>query len=265
MAALKGFTERVMRVAGVETQVRRGGEGTPLIFLHGEFGLPGWLDACALLANSFDVIAPSLPGFGRSARPDWIMSVHDFAAWTTWFARDLGIEKPVPVVGCSLGGWIAAEIACLAPQFMSKLVLVGPMGVKPRRGEIFDYFLEGGMTGLRLAFHQPDASAEFRKYWGRELSPDETDAMEFHRETTCRVAWKPYMHSLTLPHLLEGVRTPTLIVQGKEDQITPLDCGEIYRGAIPDARLTTIADAGHSPEMERPEEFARVVGAFLKG
>ena len=53
-------------------------------------------------------------------------------------------------------------------------------------------------------------------------------------------------------------------VQGKEDQITPPDCGEIYRGAIPDARLLTIAGAGHMPEMEKPEEFVRAVGDFLK-
>lgn len=264
MAALKGFTERVMRVAGVETQVRRGGEGPPLIFIHGEFGLPGWLDALGMLANSFDVIAPSLPGYGRTARPDWVMSVHDLAAWVTWFARDIGVEKPAHVVGSSLGGWIAAEIATIAPAFMRKLVLVSPMGVKPRKGQIFDYFLEGGMTGLRLAFHKPDDCAGFRQHWGRELSADETDAIEFHRETTCRVAWKPYMHSLTLPHLLPGVRAPTLIVQGKEDQITPPDCGEIYRGAIPDARLLTIAGAGHMPEMEKPEEFVRAVGDFLK-
>ena len=183
MAALKGFTERVMRVAGVETQVRRGGEGPPLLFIHGVFGMPGWIDACALLANSYDVIAPSLPGYGRSARPDWIMSVHDFAAWVTWFARDMGLDKPVRVVGSSMGGWIAAEIACVAPQFMEKLVLVGPMGVKPRQGQIFDYFLEGGMTGLRLAFHKPEESAEFRKYWGRELTPDETDAIEDRKST----------------------------------------------------------------------------------
>ena len=61
------------------------------------------------------------------------------------------------VIGCSLGGWVAAEIATVAPQFFNKMVLVGAMGIKPERGEIFDYFLEGGLTGLRRAFHQPRA------------------------------------------------------------------------------------------------------------
>jgi hypothetical protein len=79
------------------------------------------------------------------------------------------------------------------------------MGIKPERGEIFDYFLEGGLTGLRRAFLRPEQSSEFMRYWGREWTAEEADLVEQHREMTCRIAWKPYMHSLTLPHLLPGV------------------------------------------------------------
>ena len=69
-----------------------------------------------------------------------------------WFARDLDLRTPVNVIGCSLGGWVAAEIATVAPQFFEKMILVDTMGIKPERGEIFDYFLEGGLTGLWRAF-----------------------------------------------------------------------------------------------------------------
>jgi pimeloyl-ACP methyl ester carboxylesterase len=165
--------------------------------IHGELGLPGWLDSFARLAEHYDVIVPSLPGYGQSTRPDWIMGVHDLAAWVTWFARDLNLRTPLNVIGCSLGGWVAAEIATVAPQFLNKMVLLGAMGIKPEAGEIFDYFLDSGMTGLRRAFHRPDQSAEFMRYWGKELTPSEADLVEQHREMTCRVAWKPYMHSLT--------------------------------------------------------------------
>jgi pimeloyl-ACP methyl ester carboxylesterase len=211
------------------------------------------------------VIVPSLPGYGSSTRPDWVMGVHDLAAWVTWFARDFGLSLPLDAIGCSLGGWVAAEIATVAPQFFNKLVLVGAMGIKPEAGEIFDYFLDSGMTGLRRAFHRPDQSAEFLRYWGRDLTAEEADLVEQHREMTCRIAWKPYMHSLTLRHLLPGVRTPTLLVWGRDDAITPLNCGELYERALPKARLATIADCGHMPEMERPAEFARLVRGFLAG
>jgi hypothetical protein len=73
----------------------------------------------------------------------------------------------VNVIGCSLDGWVAAEITTVAPQLCNKLVLVGAMGLKPERAEIFDYFLERGLTGLRRAFHRPEQSSEFMRYWGK--------------------------------------------------------------------------------------------------
>jgi pimeloyl-ACP methyl ester carboxylesterase len=256
---------RLIDVAGITVELRRGGSGTPLLVIHGELGVPGWLESFAHLAEHYDVIVPSLPGYGRSTRPDWVMSVHDLAAWVTWFARDADLRTPVNVIGCSLGGWVAAEIATVAPQFFNKMVLVGPMGIKPEQGEIFDYFLESGLTGLRRAFHRPEQSSEFMRYWGKEWTPEETDLVEQHREMTCRIGWKPYMHSLTLRHLLPGVSTPTLLVWGGEDVITPIDSGEIYQRAMPRSRLVVIENCGHMPEMEKPTEFAALIENFLAG
>ncbi len=262
-ATVNAHTEQLVDAAGITVEVRRGGSGAPLLVIHGELGVPGWLEAYGQLAESFEVIVPSLPGYGRSTRPDWIMGVHDVAAWIAWFARDSGLRTPVKLVGCSMGGWVAAEIAAVAPQFIDKLVLVGAMGVKPQQGEIFDYFIESGKTGLRRAFHRPDQSREFARFYGQEWSPEMIDLVEQHREMTCRVAWKPYMHSLTLPHFLPGIRTPTLIVWGRQDAIVPLDSGELYHRAIKGSRLATIDDCGHMPEMERPAEFATLVRDFL--
>jgi len=256
---------RLIDIAGITVELRRGGSGTPVLVIHGELGVPGWLESFAQLAEHHDVIVPSLPGYGRSTRPDWIMGVHDLAAWVTWFARDVDLRTPVNVIGCSLGGWVTAEIATVAPQFFNKMVLVGAMGIKPEQGEIFDYFLDSGLTGLRRAFHRPEQSSEFKRYWGREWTPEEADLVEQHREMTCRIAWKPYMHSLTLRHLLPGVRTPTLLVWGREDAITPIDSGEIYQRAIPRSRLVVIENCGHMPEMEKPTEFAGLIENFLAG
>jgi pimeloyl-ACP methyl ester carboxylesterase len=249
--------------AGIRVELRRGGRGSPLLVIHGELGVPGWLECFAHLAEHHDVIVPSLPGYGRSARPDWIMGIHDLAAWVTWFARDLELSTPVNVIGFSLGGWAAAEIATVAPQFFNKLILVGAMGIKPERGEIFDYFLESGLTGLRRAFHRPEEAAEFMRHWGKEWTPEETDLVEQHREMTCRIAWKPYMHSLTLRHLLPGVPTPTLLIWGREDAITPIESGEIFQHAIPGSHLAVIESCGHMPEMEKPAEFVQLVRDFL--
>jgi pimeloyl-ACP methyl ester carboxylesterase len=187
---------RLIEAAGIAVELRLGGSDAPLLVIHGELGVPGWLESFAQLADHYNVVVPSLPGYGRSTRPDWIMSVHDLAAWVSWFARDLDLRTPVNVIGCSMGGWVAAEIATVAPRFFNKLVLVGAMGIKPEHNEIFDYFLESGLTGLRRAFDRPEQSSEFMRYWGKEWTPVEADLMERHREMTCRIAWKPYMHAL---------------------------------------------------------------------
>ena len=262
-AVVDAYTKRQLEAAGISVELRRGGDGPPLLVIHGEHGVPGWLDAYQSLAETYDVIVPSLPGYGRTTRPDWIMGVHDLAAWVTWFARDINIATPVNVIGCSLGGWVATEIATIAPQFLRKMVIVGAMGLKPRAGEIFDYVLEFGKTGLERAFHRPGQSAEFAKYYGREWTPAESELVERHREMMCRIAWKPYMHSLTLPHLLPSIQTPTLIVWGREDAITPLQCGQLYRDGIASSRLAIIDNCGHMPEMEEPREFATLVHDFL--
>jgi len=83
---------QLIDVAGITVELRRGGSGTPLLVIHGELGVPGWLESFAQLAEHYDVIVPSLPGYGRSSRPDWVMGVHDLAAWVTWFARDLDLR-----------------------------------------------------------------------------------------------------------------------------------------------------------------------------
>ena len=97
------------------------------------------------------------------------------------------------------------------------------------------------------------------------MDAEEIDLVEQHREMTGRVAWKPYMHSLTFRHLLPSVVTPTLLVWGYEDAITPPECGQLYERAIPRSRLVVIDNCGHMPEMEKPAEFARLVENFLTG
>jgi len=206
---------------------------------------------------------PSLPGFGKSARPDWIVSVRDLAAWTAWFVRDLKLAQPLPVIGFSLGGWVAAEIATVNAALFSKLVLVGAAGVQPEAGEVWDYFMHGSREAFAQAFCEPAKSPEYAQYYGGDWTPEEEQAAEQNREMAARLLWKPYMRSHTLPALLRGIATPTLVVWGREDAIIPLAAGQRYARAIPGAKTTVLDRCGHMPEMEQPEAFARVVLDFL--
>lgn len=264
MTSGDAFVEDFVEAAGLRVQLRRGGSGTPLLILHGELGVPGWLRAYALLAEHYTVYVPSLPGFGRSERPDWILGVRDLAAWVTWFVRDLGLPQPLPVIGSSLGGWIAAEIATANATLFSKLVLVGAAGLKPDDAQVWDYFMHSNKEAFAQSFHDPATAAEYARFYGEAWSREDELQAETNREMAARVLWKPYMRSHTLAGLLGGIVTPTLVVWGRQDAIIPVSAGERYVRAIPGATAHVLDRCGHLAEMEQPEAFTRAVRHFLK-
>ena len=104
--------------------------------------------------------------------------------------------------------------------------------------------------------------AAFKANYG-DVSTDQLEAWDIAREMSFRVAWKPYMYSQTLPHLLGGVRAPALIIWGDDDRIVPLSAGQAYAKALPEATLTTIPACGHFAEMEKPDAVARLAIDFL--
>jgi pimeloyl-ACP methyl ester carboxylesterase len=263
VTAEAAFTEAFVEAAGVRIQLRRGGTGAPLLVLHGELGVPGWLRAYERLARHFTVYVPSLPGFGQSARPDWIVSVRDLAAWVTWFIRDLKLSQPLPVIGSSLGGWVAAEIATMNAGLFTKMVLAGAAGLQPDEGHVWDYFVHSNQEAFARAFYDPAKSPEYARYYGTAWTPEDETQAEGNREMAARLLWKPYMRSHTLPDLLRAVATPTLVVWGREDAIIPLNVCQRYVRAIPGATAKVLDRCGHLPEMEQPDAFAQVVLDFL--
>ena len=257
------FTETFVEAAGVRIRLRRGGSGPPLLVLHGELGVPGWLRAWDLLAERFTVHVPSLPGFGESARPEWIAGVRDLAAWVTWFVRDLGLPQPLPVVGSSLGGWIAAEIATVNPAIFSRMVLVAPAGLRPHEGQVWDYFVHSNQEAVARSFHDPKKAPELARLHGESWTAEHEARAEANREMAARLIWKPYLMSHTLEPLLRGVATPTLVLWGREDAIIPVNTGQRFVKAIPGAIAHVLERCGHLPEVERPDEFAEAALKFL--
>jgi pimeloyl-ACP methyl ester carboxylesterase len=248
-------TETFVELAGGQVHLLRGGTGDPLLVLHHDIGNPGWLPFYQDLARRFTVYVPSHPGYGQSARPNWMRSVRDVAIVYQWLLADLQLEA-VSLVGLGFGGWIAAEMATMAPRDFRRLVLVGAMGLQPTEGEIFDQSLVSYIDYARAGFSD---QSKFDQLFGSEPSTDQLEAWDIHREMTFRIAWKPYMYSQTLPHLLGGVRMPALVVWGSEDRIVPPECGERYARSLPNARLELIEACGHFVEMERPTELAKLV------
>src|SRR5262245_47521229 len=135
------WTEELVEAAGTRMQLIKGGSGEPLLIMHDELGHPGWLRFHASLAQQYTLHIPLHPGFGKSEPLNWIANMRDMAGWYLDALDELGLGR-VPMIGFSLGGWLAAEMATMCPEQFTRLVLVGAMGIRPPSGQIYDMFLE---------------------------------------------------------------------------------------------------------------------------
>ncbi len=253
------WTESFVEVAGGKMHLLTGGIGEPLLILHRDVGNPGWLPFYEHMARRFTVYVPSHPGFDKSARLDWMRNVRDLAAVYQWLLKDLELDS-LSMIGLGFGGWIAAEMATMSHHQCKKLVLVSAMGIQPTRGEIMDQFLIYTTDYIRAGFFDP---SKMDQLYGAEPNVEQLVTWEINREMTTRIAWKPYMFNQALPILLRGVDTPTLIVWGKEDKITPVNCGERYMQALPHAQFVVLNQCGHFVEVEKADELAKLVNEFI--
>jgi pimeloyl-ACP methyl ester carboxylesterase len=253
------WTTETVPIAGLTLTLSRAGSGAPMLILHHDIGRPQHAPFHDAMAARFSVLAPSHPGYDGSARPEWLRSVRDVAVvYQRLLAeRDLGA---VSLVGLGFGGWIAAEMATMAPRAFRRLVLVGAMGIKPERGEIADQALMSYIEYARQGFSDAKAFAET---YGADPATPTLEQWDLNREMSFRIAWKPYMYSPTLPQLLGGVAIPSLVVWGRDDRVVPLECGERYAKALANARLHVVEKAGHLVDMEQPGELARLVTEFV--
>ena len=256
------MTRETITLAGIEIELFEGGSGTPLLFLHGAQGFMPSQPYVGLIASRRRLIAPSHPGFGRSGLPLWLDSVDDIAHLYLELMDRKGLDR-VDVVGCSLGGWLAAEIATKSPERIGKLVLVGPVGVKigpPDKLDIPDIFAMAQDKVARLIFHD----LEKGRLDVASMSDEDLTAIARNRETTALLTWEPWMHNPKLRHRLHRVSSPTLFIRGASDGLVGQSYVDGYAKLIRNAHVTIIAAAGHAPQLEQPEEFARALIAFLE-
>jgi pimeloyl-ACP methyl ester carboxylesterase len=255
------FSRSTMSLASIELELFEGGEGTPLLFLHGAQGVLPAQGFLATLASERRVIAPSHPGFGRSMLPDWLDRADDIARIYLELMDRLGLDA-VELMGCSVGGWIAADLASTAPERVRRLVLVGPVGVKvgpAERLDIPDIFAMPQETLNRLLYHDPD---KHRPDFAA-MSDEEITIVVRNRETLALITWEPYMHDPKLRHRLHRGGMPALFVRGASDGLVSAEYLADYAALLPDARIETIAEAGHAPQVEQPERLAAAVLKFL--
>ena len=253
----------VIKLAGVDVEVFEAGSGNPLLWLHGANGFASAHPFVKPFAERRRLVVPSHPGFGKSDLPLWIDRPDDIAVMYLELLDRLGIAK-TEIVGCSLGGWIAAEMASMAPERFAKIVLVAPAGVKVGPGDkldIPDIWALPQEEVNKLVFHDPAKMAVDPA----NLSDEQLTIMLRNRETTALLTWEPWMHNPKLKHRLHRVKAPTLFVRGVSDGLMSAAYVDAYAKLVPGARTATIAAAGHAPQLEQPAAFAATVLPFLDG
>lgn len=259
----QSWKEQTVPVAGTEVKLIQGGTGKPLLVLHEEIGHPGWLRWHEELARDHTLTIPLHPGFGQSPQVKWLRNIRDLACFYARLLREQN-SGPVDVIGFSLGGWIAAEMAVFDAKQFRRMVLVAPAGIKPAQGEIKDLFTVPARTYLNASVHSLEGTEEFAQLYGGEQTPKQFEEWEDARAETARIAWEPYMFNPSLPQLLEGVTgLPTLIVWGRQDQVVPISAGELYHKSIASSEFLALDGSGHRPEIEKQIEFSSRVRSFL--
>jgi pimeloyl-ACP methyl ester carboxylesterase len=251
-------TDTVETIAGCNIHVLRAGQGAPLLFLHGAGGLE-WLPFLNDLSERFQVIAPEHPGFGRSDTPDWLRNIGDLAFFYLDFLERLDLSD-AHLIGHSLGGWLAAEIAIRNTTRLKSLTLISAAGLRVEGVETGDIFLWTPQELIRNLFVDQAYAEEMLKI---PPSDAELATQMKNMATVAQLGWKPRLYDPQLSPWLHRIDLPTLLLWGDSDKIIPAAIGEAYLKSIAGARLKIFPQCGHLPIVERRAESVDAITRFL--
>jgi pimeloyl-ACP methyl ester carboxylesterase len=236
---------------------------TPVVFVHGFLGGSQQWNEQAHALSDFHVIALDLPGFGENAQMAPLNNIAHYAQWAIAELTDRGVDR-FHLIGHSMGGMIAQEIALRAPDRVDRLVLygTGPTGVLPGRFETISTSkrraIEDGprVTARRIAatwfLNQEDASP----YEKCALIAEKCSLQTILAGLDAMQAW-------SAKNQLTKIRARTLVVWGDRDRTYPWDQTEALWHTIENAGLSVMADCAHSAHLEQPELFNMVLKTFL--
>jgi len=261
-----GFPTVRHTVRGHEIVTREGGAGPTLLYLHGVGGASGPLPGDEVapfledLARSFRVLLPEHPGYGESERPAWLDSIQDLAYFYLDYLEALDLSD-VHVVGSSLGGWIAMEVAIRNTSRIATLTLCGAAGIHVKGVPKGDLFLWSREEIAENCFRNPDARAMLL---GREPTPEEEYLLLKSWQMSALLAWQPRFYNPDLYKWLHRIDVPTHVVWAEHDQVFPRPYADVLVELIGGARLSVIPDCGHFMHLDRAETFAETVRDFIR-
>jgi pimeloyl-ACP methyl ester carboxylesterase len=249
---------------GIRCRVLEGGSGAPLVFFHGAGGLlrdNPFLDS---LAQRHCVFVPEWPGYGESTGDELLEDMLDFTLHGWDVVDALGLGRP-NIIGHSMGGMIAAEMACVAPRDVGKLVLVAPAGLWMDAHPIPDIFAMLPFQIAEALFADPQMGQALLT-GGADLSDIEA-LREYYIASQRRLAMAGKIlfpiPNRRLSKRLYRLTAETLLVWGASDKLIIPAYAKHWQKLVPTARVEMIEGAGHMVPYEQPEAFVQAVQKFL--
>ncbi len=254
------FSEHSTSINGLGYSYRRSGGGkAPLLYLHGTESLSHWPEFLDDLAGSYDVIAPDIPGFGGTDTQEKLDDISDLAYYFADFLEDQNLAN-VHLVGHSLGGWIALEMAVRTCDRLADLTLLAPGGIHVKGHHKADIFMIDPDEQARMAFADEALGQQAAARAGEEKYEDVaiTD-----RIAAARFGWNPRFFNPRLDRWLHRVNKPSLIIWGEQDRIFPPEMAGALQSRIPGSELVMLADCGHLPHVEKRAETLSAMANFM--
>ena len=249
------FKQSFVEINQCRISMLRGGTGEMLLYLHGANGAGAVQPFMTKLAERFDVIVPEHPGFGLSDEPNWLENIHDLAYFYLDFLRTMGLTR-VHIVGSSIGGWLALEIAVRDSSRIASLTLVAPSGIQVPGLQTGDIFL---WTPEQLVRNTLFDQALADRMLSQAVSPEQMETAIKNRFTVARLAWEPRLHNPFLAKWLHRIDVRTGIVWGESDRILPVAYADEFKKRIPHAEVNVVRRCGHLPQVEKVDEFCDIV------
>ena len=244
----------------IEITVDEYGSGHPFLLLHGGAGPQSMTGFAQRLAASENVhvMVPTHPGFGGTNRPDWVNSIGTLADIYVALIDQLDL-RDVTVVGSSIGGWIAAEMALRGSSHLRNFILIDAVGIAVAGQSVADIFSMTMDELAELSYHNP---AAFR-IDPTAMTDIQKRGMAANRQALAVYGGQPTKADPTLVTRLAAVTAPTLVLWGDSDGIVTPDYGRAYADAIPTAEFQLLSNCGHLPQIESPDQVLTAIRNFV--
>ena len=249
MSAVSGFD-------GLDVTLAERGEGSIVLVLHGGGGPATVAPIAAHLGQTMQTITPTHPGWNGTVRPEWLTGIDDLAMIYLRLLKDRGY-RDVTVVGSSIGGWLAAEMAVRdTAGLIGRLVVINGTGIEVPGAPAADFFSLTPRGVAEHAYYEPD------KFYvdPASLPPERVAVQRANIATLKAVAGEP---DAKLRRRLALVDAPALVLWGEADRMVTVEYGRAFAAALPHGRFELIERAGHLPQLERPEAAFAAIDAFV--